>query len=302
MTTATSTKYRGKVLEKPSLRPGKVLWPVFILLGLVILAGSGWLWWQWKQENANAAGFAGSRIGIGVALVSMSFALIAMLYPVRKRTYLLPIGHLEPWCITHVFTGLISFLMILVHADFGLGAWVSAALLFTFGAIFLSGIYGYFVINERNPKILNRLEIGDDNKQNVRLLEDLQDGIEAAEKEIKELEEQLKDVAGVAQAVRKKAESMSPRSVHYKDSYSFASHTDSIKKAIASQLSSVPVDKALALEKLAAAQAKINNLSTQFGLQFQLRAWLSFHIVATALMLTLLFAHVATAVFAFKKF
>jgi hypothetical protein len=295
--TPGDVKFRGKVLTKPAIRPGMILWPLFLVIGASLLGYGVWLWYKAEQ----AGGFtARSPLGIGLALVSMAFAFVAMLYPLRKRTYLLPIGQLEPWCIVHVFTGLVSFAFILVHADFGLGAWVSAALMLTFGAIVLSGIYGYFVVNERNPKILNRLEIGEDGKQSVRLLEDLSDGIEATEKEIEDL---VKSGGAAIQSfvdpVKKKANSLSTRSALFSSGYTFKGHTDKLRASVAQWTEKLPPKESAELERIALAQARLNNLKLQFQLQFQLRAWLSFHIVATALMLTLLFWHVLTAVFYF---
>jgi hypothetical protein len=292
---ATDAKYRGKVLIKPALRPGLILWPLFLIIGLGLFGFGTFLWWQAEQQG----GFtARSSLGIWLALISMIFAFVAMLYPIRKRTYLLPIGQLEPWCIVHVGTGLISFLFILVHADFGLGAWVSAALMITFGAIVLSGIYGYFIINERNPKVLNRLEIGDDGKQNVRLLEDLVDGIEASEKEMQDVQKSLGEgqKANIARAL-KIADGLSGRGAHFKKDYNFVALSQNIRTALQNITNNVGNKEAVELERVGITQARINNLKVQFSLQFQLRAWLSFHIVATALMLTLLFAHVLTAIF-----
>lgn len=296
----TDVKFRGKVLTKPALRPGVILWPFFIVVGLTFFGYGLWLWWKWKAEHLGATGFAREPLGIGIALVSMAFAFIAMLYPLRKRTYLLPIGHLEPWCIVHVSTGLISFLFILIHADFSLGAWVSAALMITFGAIVLSGIYGYFIINERNPKILNRLEIGGDGKQNVKLLEDLVDGIEAAEKEIEDLiKSGGEPIKNLIAPTRKKVNALTSPSVHYKKDYNFTDITQKIRAALKSDTDRLPPKEGAELERIGIAQARINNLKVQFRLQYQLRAWLSFHIVATAIMLTLLFAHVVTAVWVY---
>lgn len=294
-TSGSDVKFRGKVLKKPAIRPGMILWPLFLVLGSALFGYGVWLWYKATQTG----GFtARSPLGIGLALVSMAFAFVAMLYPLRKRTYLLPIGQLEPWCIVHVFTGLISFAFILIHADFGLGAWVSAALMLVFGAIVASGIYGYFVINERNPRILNRLEIGEDGKQNVRLLEDLNDGIEATEKEIQDL---IRSGGAAIQSsvdpVRKKANSLSGKGTFYKKSYSFTEHSQQIRDAVRAWTDKLPPKESAELERIALAQARLNNLKIQFELQFQLRAWLSFHIVATAIMLSLLFWHVLTAVF-----
>jgi hypothetical protein len=295
MAASTDVKFRGKVLTKPALRPGIILWPLFIVIGAALFGYGVWLWWQAEQSG----GFlARSPLGIGLALVSMAFAFVAMLYPLRKRTYLLPIGHLEPWCLVHVFTGLISFAFILIHADFGLGAWVSAALLIVFGAIVLSGIYGYFFINERNPKVLNRLEIGDDGKQNVKLLEDLADGIEATEKEIQDLiKSGGEPIKSAIQPVRRKADGIASKGAHFKKTYNYTDISQKIREAIKGYTDKLPPKEAAELERIGLAQARMNNLKIQFRLQFQLRAWLSFHIVATAIMLTLLLVHVVTAVF-----
>jgi hypothetical protein len=296
-TTKADVKFRGKVLVKEAKRPGTLLWPLFAIIGLPAF-GAGLSMWS---SAHNTTGFsARSTLGIGMALVSMAFAFVAMLYPLRKRTYLLPIGQLEPWCITHVFAGLISFAFILIHADFGLGAWVSAALMITFGSIVLSGLYGYFVINERNPRVLNRLEVGDENKQNVRLLEDLADGIEAAEKEIADIQKSGGDgIKTFVDQVLKIANTKTSKGVLYGKNFNLNEHIMNLREATQTVTSKLAPKEAAELERLAVAQAKLNSLKAQFSLQFELRAWLSFHIVSTALMLTLLFAHVFTAVFVY---
>ena len=97
--------------------------------------------------------------------------------------------------------------------------------------------------------------------------------------------------------MRRKADSIASKGAHFKKTYSFTDISQKIREAIKGYTDKLPPKESAELERIGIAQARMNNLKIQFQLQFQLRAWLSFHIVATAIMLTLLLVHVVTAVF-----
>src|SRR5262249_54439502 len=128
----------------------------------------------------------------------------------------------------------------------------------------------------------------------------LADGIDACQTEIADLIKSGGEaIKPLIEPARRKANSLTPRRIHYKKNYSFQDISKQIKDALKGYTDKLPPKEAAELERVGVAQARLNNLRTQFQLQFQLRAWLSFHIVATAIMLTLLFVHVLTAVFIF---
>lgn len=85
-------------------------------------------------------------------------ALVLMLtsYSFRKKISVLPIGNATSWLQFHVYLGLLSGLLFLIHIDWNVpNGWFEVLLGIMFSSLFLSGLMGYY-LDRRLPPLLAR--------------------------------------------------------------------------------------------------------------------------------------------------
>ena len=123
----------------------------FIGIGVlaIVSAITVWLWWVADVALAKEA-----AVVSGLSLLAV--CLLLTLFNARKKVPFLPILSGAVWLQFHIYAGIFSGLLFLVHISFcwpdGAFETVLAAL---FTAVFLSGVFG-LVITRRLPKRLTR--------------------------------------------------------------------------------------------------------------------------------------------------
>jgi hypothetical protein len=90
---------------------------------------------------------AGSFMGLFFAALGTGAIIFECLLGLRKRYPASPLGRVKTWMNAHVWLGLLSFLLILLHSGFRWGHGLAAALMWLFAVILLSGIYGVALQN-----------------------------------------------------------------------------------------------------------------------------------------------------------
>jgi hypothetical protein len=90
---------------------------------------------------------AGSFAGLFFAALGTGVIVFECILGLRKRYPASPLGRMRTWLTAHVWLGLLSFLLILLHAGFHWGHGLSAALMWLFLVIVVSGIYGVVLQN-----------------------------------------------------------------------------------------------------------------------------------------------------------
>jgi hypothetical protein len=89
----------------------------------------------------------GSAVGLGFAFAGTAIIVFECLLSLRKKYPASPLGRLKTWLRGHVWLGLLSFLLILLHAGFRWGHGLAAVIMGMFLLITLSGIYGLALQN-----------------------------------------------------------------------------------------------------------------------------------------------------------
>ena len=90
----------------------------------------------------------------GWALAGLIITLTA--YSIRKKISVLPIGTATSWLQFHVYLGLLSGLVFVIHVDWKIPTgWFEILLGLMFSSLFLSGAIGYY-LDRRLPPLLTR--------------------------------------------------------------------------------------------------------------------------------------------------
>jgi hypothetical protein len=89
----------------------------------------------------------GSFMGLLFASLGSGIIVFECLLGLRKKYPASPLGRVKTWLSAHVWLGLLSFLLILMHSGFRWGHGLAALLMWLFAAILASGIFGVALQN-----------------------------------------------------------------------------------------------------------------------------------------------------------
>jgi hypothetical protein len=89
----------------------------------------------------------GSLVGLAFASAGTGIIIFECLLGLRKKYPASPLGRVKTWLSAHVWLGLLSFLLILMHSGFRWGSGLAALLMWMFLAIVVSGIFGVAMQN-----------------------------------------------------------------------------------------------------------------------------------------------------------
>jgi len=125
------------------LNYNNALWLKIFLLTLILLIIS-YIVYAHYVKNPNGATFIGLLYGI----VGLLAIILLMYYGVRKRTYNTTFGTLKGWLSFHVYIGLLTLVIVPMHAGFKFGVNVHTLSFLLMAIVVLSGIFGaYFYLN-----------------------------------------------------------------------------------------------------------------------------------------------------------
>jgi Fe-S-cluster-containing dehydrogenase component len=250
---------------------------VAALLAVVWLAGA--------RRPSSASGLLLG--GFGFVAVLGATALAA-----RRRLARWRLGTLQRWTQVHIALGALGFFAALLHADFALHGWLTGTLLVTFAGVFLSGCCGQ-IIYTRVPPLLARVE-----GEKSQLVEDVLNERLELEAELEGFAE-TEALAALARAARRPAGGLRARARGDYQPEQFAASVledPAIEQAIAN----LPPDRRADGRRVVTDVVRVADCRVSLGLYRLLRVWLALHIAGTALLLALLFAHVAAALFYFR--
>src|SRR3982750_4023723 len=122
-------------------------WPLHRPWFLVFLLGTigAIVWYALAWRGAPAPPGGGSLTGIVFGLVGGSICLFEFLLWPRKRKRTWRIGRVQVWMRAHIWLGLLSLPILVLHSGFYFGAsWLSlsAVLMILFLTVIASGVYG----------------------------------------------------------------------------------------------------------------------------------------------------------------
>jgi len=118
-------------------------WAVGTAVAAVVLLAMYIIYAVWAPNGARA----GSMMGLFFAALGTGVIVFECLLGLRKKYPASRLGRVKTWLSAHVWLGLLSFLLILLHSGFHWGHGLAALLMWLFTVILVSGIFGVALQN-----------------------------------------------------------------------------------------------------------------------------------------------------------
>lgn len=259
-------------------------WPIIFLFILSVVMITYFL--QLKGADTGA----GSAYGIFHGVLGIVLMIYLSLYKARKSVYHLRLGTIQSWLQAHIYMGIISLVLVLMHSGFHFRINFSSFFLLLFILVVASGVVGS-LIYKTIP--LSVSKYGKEALTREKIIEDLNEFFIEAERSISQASEEFKNVYEkhikpffLSKKPKWEYLLMEEREIIIKRRELF----ESLKKEIPTQeiydwniLSTILVNR----EKLAFKGAKLRIL----------RAWLNFHMPLVFSMLTAALLHMLLMVY-----
>ena len=230
----------------------------------------------------------GSFKGYLLGIVGALLVVILMLLPARKRQYQRPVGSLDLWMRSHVCLGIITALIVGMHAGFQMVGTISVGLSLVFILTLISGLIGT-VLYEILPSTIARMGNNTFRKQ-AHLASKKEMGQELEEL-LKGQTVQFKDVVTNIWTRKKYPASFNP---FHLVSWWLRHRRIQNEEQDSGQLSESEQVVYLTAEMLL---TRFEQLDRQIFYQKIVRQWLWLHIPLSAALMTLLLVHIITTLY-----
>lgn len=123
-------------------------------VGIVALAllVTGYFW-----LSGGALLDGGSALGLSLGFAAFALIVVLMLYGVRKRAYRSRAGRMESWLQSHVYLGLLSVAVVLLHGGFHFADRLAVAALAALVLVVVTGLAGA-ILYTTVPRLLTEVE------------------------------------------------------------------------------------------------------------------------------------------------
>ncbi|MFG0290498.1 MAG: hypothetical protein ACF8CQ_20135 [Rhodopirellula sp. JB044] len=128
----------------------------FATIALALVAG-GVIWYAIDSKAAGQWLGGGSTVGLVCGIVAGAIIAFEMLLWPRKALRRLRLFPTKYWLAAHLWLGLASFPLAVVHSGFHLGGYLPATFMILFSLTIFSGIYGWIVQNVLPKWLLRNL-------------------------------------------------------------------------------------------------------------------------------------------------
>ena len=243
--------------------------------GMDVRLGSTWLTVRWITGLVGLAGVAA-----------------VMSYPMRKQVYRRRAGALRYWMLMHVYVGAAAGVALLLHGGKTTGGLLTSLLMISFDAVIVTGLFGTLVYLVA-PRVMTSIE------GEPLLVEDLR-----ARRE--ELRETLADIGQrsneqLREFIRRKVRGKVFAFRYLLRQYLRREELTELLAAARGEYEAEargldPESRQLLLEAIEAT-VTLRRVDSLIYLHQLLKLWLAPHVVATSLMLALMFVHVVQVVF-----
>jgi len=112
------------------------------LIASCAMLGAACVVYALGRPAAGAEAMGGTPIGLGFGIVGFAFMIFAGLLGARKKVPVWRLGRAQTWMRGHLWLGLLSLPIVLLHAGFHAGGPLSAALLWLLVIVVVSGVFG----------------------------------------------------------------------------------------------------------------------------------------------------------------
>jgi Fe-S-cluster-containing dehydrogenase component/CRP-like cAMP-binding protein len=260
------------------------------LLTLATVAGTIWALERYGMDARLGGTWLTVRWITGI--VGLGGVAAVMTYPMRKQVYRRRAGALRYWMLAHVYLGLVAGVALLLHGGATTGGLLTSLLMISFDAVVLTGVFGtavYYVA----PRVMTSIE------GEPLLVEDLRARRTELTETLAEIgqcgSEALRDF--IKKKVRGKVFSFRYLLRQYVKREELTELLAAARGEYEQQARALdPESRALLLEAVEAT-VMLRRVDSLIYLHQLLKLWLAPHVVATSLMLALMFVHVVQVVF-----
>jgi hypothetical protein len=210
----------------------------------------------------------------------------------RKQVYRRRAGALRYWMLSHVYLGLVAGVALLLHGGATTGGLLTSLLMITFDVVILTGIFG-IVVYYVAPRVMTSIE------GEPLLVDDLQ----ARREELTELlaeigqcgSDTLRDF--IRRKVRGKVFSFRYLLRQYLKREELTELLAAAREEYEAEARALDPDSRALLLEAVETTVMLRRVDSLIYLHQLLKLWLAPHVVATSLMLALMFVHVVQVIF-----
>ncbi|HEY6804135.1 MAG TPA: cyclic nucleotide-binding domain-containing protein [Pyrinomonadaceae bacterium] len=254
---------------------------VFTVWGLALKGfdgkfGNSWLTMRWLT-----------------GLVGLFGVAVVMTYPLRKQIYRRRAGALRYWMLAHVYFGVVTGIVLLLHSGVHTGGLLTTVLYFVFDVVIISGVVGiisYLVA----PRILTRIEgepllIEDLESRQQELLKEQRTILEKSQGWLKEeiLQKVYPRYLSRGFLLRQMVQQQELKTVLAEAREEFKERTTRV---------ATDDERELLLDSLETT-ITLRRVDALIWLHRALRFWVPIHVISTTLMLALMLAHILQVIF-----
>lgn len=262
-----------------------------VLFALLAIAGTAWGLAKFGFDGSLNGGWLTMRWLTG--LVGLVGVAAVMTYPLRKQVYRRRAGALRYWMLAHIYVGVVSGIVLLLHAGVRTGGLVTTLLYVAFDVVILSGIVGvisYFAA----PRIMTRIEgepllVEDLIGRREELRRDRDAALEKSEGWIKD------EIRGRVQPKYSSLSYLFRQLLKQEDLKALLAEA---REEFKEKTTRVATDdeRRILLDAVETA-VTLRRVEALLFLHRMLRVWIPVHVVSTAFMLALMIAHIAQVTF-----
>jgi Fe-S-cluster-containing dehydrogenase component/CRP-like cAMP-binding protein len=271
--------------------PLAIFWHVFgVLLTLGLTAGIVWGLERFGIDTRLGGTWLTVRWITG--LIGLGGIAAVMSYPMRKQVYRRRAGALRYWMLMHVYVGVAAGLTLLLHGGKTTGGLLTSLLMISFDAVIVTGIFGILVYLIA-PRIMTSIEgepllVEDLRARRDELRETLADIGQRSNESLREF---------IRRKVRGKVFSFRYLLRQYLKREELTRLLAAAREEYEAEARSLdPESRQLLLEAIEAT-VTLRRVDSLIYLHQLLKLWLAPHVVATSLMLALMFVHIVQVVF-----
>ncbi len=271
--------------------PWALAWHVVgVLLTLLTVAVTVWALERYGMDARLGGTWLTVRWITGI--LGLGGVAAVMTYPMRKQVYRRRAGALRYWMLSHVYLGLVAGVALLLHGGATTGGLLTSLLMITFDAVVLTGIFG-IVVYYVAPRVMTSIE------GEPLLVEDLQ----ARRTELTELlaeigqcgSDALRDF--IRRKVRGKVFSFRYLLRQYLKREELTELLAAAREEYEAEARALDPDSRALLLEAVETTVMLRRVDSLIYLHQLLKLWLAPHVVATSLMLALMFVHVVQVIF-----
>ena len=286
----SQTQAIGRNIHKSD--PIARLWHTFGgLLTIALVAATVWGLFHYGIDGRIGGTWVTIRWLTG--FVGLGGIAVVMAYPARKQVYRQRTGALRYWLLAHVYLGVIAGILLLLHGGKNTGGVLTSLLMISFDLVIVSGLFGiacYLIV----PRIMTSIE------GEPLLIEDLRTRREELREDLKEIGQRCnEDVRRVIKRkVRGRYLSFSYLLRQYLRREELSALEAEARLEIKPEVDRLSdPDSQQILREAVEASVTLRRVDSLIYLHQLLKLWLAPHVVATSLMLVLMFVHIVQVTF-----